>query len=265
MPSTAHGKFIWCELMTTDMQAASDFYAKVVGWSAKRMPMPGADNFEYGIFDTRAGDEDCGVAGFMTIPPEMAGHMPPNWTGYVGVDDVDETVRQFEAEGGSVRRPAEDIPDVGRFAVVADPHGAVICIMTPKPMDNPPPMAAMGTPGTFGWHELYAGEAQEALAFYGKVFGWALDHAMDMGDMGKYLIFAHNGQPIGGMMTRPPQVPVPCWAYYVNVPSVQQAVTTIEASGGKVIFGPQEVPGGSFIINAIDPQGAHFSLVSAGS
>ena len=261
MPSPTHGTFIWCELMTTDMDKAAEFYGSVVGWKAKTMPMPGMEDEPYGIFDTRSGDEDCGVAGFMILPPEMAGELPPNWTGYVGVDDVDAMVKQIEAEGGSVRKAPFDVPCVGRMAVVADPHGAVLCIMTPVPMDNPPPMAPIGTPGTFGWQELYANDGREALSFYGKLFGWTLDHAMPMGEMGDYLIFAHHGRPVGGMMTRPPAVPVACWSYYITVPSIAAAVEKIQAGGGTVVFGPQEVPGGSQIVQALDPQGAYFALV----
>lgn len=261
--SGIHGKFIWCELMTTNMQGAENFYTSIIGWKTKRMPMPGEYGAEYGIFDTRAGEYDCGVAGYMKIPAEMAGNVPPIWTGYVAVDNVDEIAERFEREGGSVLKHPSDIPDVGRFAVVADPHGAVLCLMTPTPRDEVSPMAPVGSVGTFGWHELLANDGEEALAFYSKIFGWTLDHAIDMGDMGKYLIFAHQGQAVGGMMSRPPQVPVPHWGYYVIVPSVGNLVEKIKAQGGQVIFGPQEVPGGSFIVNAVDPQGAHFSLVSS--
>ncbi|MGF9692999.1 VOC family protein [Rhizobium sp. 0TCS1.26] len=263
MPSPTHGKFIWCELMTSDMQAAAEFYAKVIGWRAKTMPMPGADGTEYGIFDIRSGDEDCGIAGYMTIPPEMNGQVPPNWTGYVAVDDVDAMAELFAAEGGSVMQPAFDIPGIGRMAVVADPHGAVLCIMRPAAMDATPPEPATGTPGTIGWYELMAGDGRQALEFYGRMFGWTLDHAMDMGPMGEYLIFSHHGQQIGGMMTRPEQVPVPHWGYYINVASIHQAMEAIGGNGGRMVFGPQEVPGGSVIVNAQDPQGAYFSVVCA--
>ncbi|MBT9368687.1 VOC family protein [Rhizobium sp. CSW-27] len=261
MPSPTHGTFIWCELMTTDMDKAAAFYTAVTGWTTKTMPMPGMEGEDYGIFDTRAGDADCGVAGYMILPPEMEGQIPPNWTGYVGVDDVEETVRQVVAEGGSIRKEPFDVPCVGRMAVVADPHGAVLCIMTPVSMDNPPPMAAPGSPGTFGWNELYANDGREAFAFYEKLFGWTLDQAMPMGDMGDYLIFAHHGRQIGGMMTRPQSVPVACWSYYITVPSIGAAIERIRAGGGTVVFGPQEVPGGSQIVQATDPQGAYFALV----
>ncbi|MGO6684053.1 VOC family protein, partial [Rhizobium leguminosarum] len=68
--------------------------------------------------------------------------IPTNWTVYVDVYDVDRSAKDFAANGGSVRLPPEDIPTIGRFAVVAEPHGAVLCIMTPAPIEKPMPELA---------------------------------------------------------------------------------------------------------------------------
>lgn len=258
--SETHGKFIWCELMTPDTKAAGAFYSSVVGWTVKDMPMSG--DMTYHLFEMGEGENCPGIGGMMDFPPELEGKMPPNWTGYVAVDDVDETIKEFLTLGGKVQREPEDIPGIGRFAVVADPHGAVLCIMMPLPMDNPPPAIGPEDPGNVGWHELYANDGSEALEFYGKVFGWTLDHDFDMGAMGKYHIFAHDGRAIGGMMTRMEGMPVPFWAYYFNVEAADAAVERITAGGGTVVHGPSEVPGGSWIVQATDPQGAFFCLVA---
>ncbi len=255
--SATHGKFIWCELMTPDMKAATKFYCDVVGWTTSSMNVEGLP--PYTIFEASG----AGVAGLMDFPAELKGKgIPPNWTGYVAVDDVDQSAKDFAANGGSIRRPPEDIPSVGRFAVVADPHGAVICIMTPFPMDNPPPEAPANAPGHVGWHELYAGNGEEAFAFYSKLFGWTKDHDFEMGEMGTYRIFAEHGTPVGGMMTKPPTVPMPAWAYYFNVAGIDSAIARVKAGGGQVLNGPMEVPGGSWIVQAMDPQGAFFCLVA---
>ncbi|MFA1622696.1 VOC family protein [Rhizobium mongolense] len=261
MASDTHGKFIWCELMTTDTKAAAGFYSSVVGWTTKEMPMEDLPS-PYTIFEA----DGRGVAGMMTFPAELEGQgIPPNWTGYVCVDDVDQSAKDFEANGGQIRRPPEDIPTIGRFAVVADPHGAVLCIMTPLPMEGDSGWEPeMGTPGHIGWHELMAGNMEEAFAFYSKVFGWTKDHDFDMGEMGAYRIFAEHGKQIGGMMTKPAGVPMCYWGYYFNVPAIDSAIERVNAGGGKVIVGPMEVPGGSWIINATDPQGAFFCLVAPG-
>lgn len=254
-----HGKFIWIELMTTDVESASRFYGDVVGWSSR--PMEGTD---YTVFEAGLPGEagTVGVAGMMALPASLVGEgVPPNWTGYVAVDDCDATAALAEVKGGSIRRPPEDIPGIGRFAVIGDPHGAVLCIMTPLPMDPPPPVVPAMAPGQLGWAELQAGDGEEAFAFYSALFGWTKERDMDMGPMGTYRIFAHEGLAIGGMMTRQPQCPV-AWSYYVAVPALDAAVDRIALGGGTVIFGPQEVPGPAYIVNATDPQGAHFSLVA---
>lgn len=84
---------------------------------------------------------------------------------------------------------------------------------------------------------------------------------MDMGEMGIYQIFAHGGAPIGGMMTKPKEVPAPYWLYYINVPAIDAAIERIKAGGGKIVLEPMEVPGGAWIVQALDPQGALFALV----
>ncbi|MFP5075791.1 VOC family protein [Rhizobium sp. YIM 134829] len=255
-----HGSFIWIELMTSDVEGAARFYGDVVGWSSKPV-----DGIDYTVFEAGVPGEGCsaGVAGLMTLPASLAAEgVPPNWTGYVAVSDCDATAARAEELGGTVCKGPEDIPGIGRFAVIADPHGAVICIMTPKPMETTPPTVPMMAPGQLGWSELHAGDCDEAFAFYADLFGWTKESDMDMGPMGIYRIFAHQGRAIGGMMTRLPQVPMPHWAYYVAVPALDAAVDRIGLNGGTVIFGPQEVPGPAYIVNAVDPQGAHFNLVS---
>ncbi len=86
--------------------------------------------------------------------------------------------------------------------------------------------------------------------------------AVDMGPIGVYQTFATGGAPVGGMMTKMPQSPRPFWTYYFTVPSLGEALERTKARGGQVIHGPQQVPGGSFIANCMDPRGAMFSLVS---
>jgi predicted enzyme related to lactoylglutathione lyase len=117
-------------------------------------------------------------------------------------------------------------------------------------------------PGHTGWHELYAIDIEAVFPFYQGLFGWTEADVVDMGPMGKYQLFATGGHPVGGMMNKPAVVPAPVWQFYFNVPSADQAVAKIEAGGGKVLHGPQEVPGGSWIVQGLDPQGAVFAVVA---
>jgi uncharacterized protein len=258
--SATHGKFIWCELMTSDVAAAGKFYGSVLGWSIKEMPM--GDGPSYYLFELGEGDKCSGIGGMMDFPSDLEGQLPPNWTGYVAVDDVDQSARDYLLHGGSVRREPEDVPGIGRFAVVADPHGAVLCIMTPLPMYDMPPPPPEGTAGTVGWHELYAGDRDEAFDFYQQIFGWTKDSEVEMGPLGVYRVFAEHGKATGGMMTKPEEVPVPYWCYYFNVDGLDAATERVTAGGGQVVNGPMEVPDNSWIVQCLDPQGAFFCLVS---
>ena len=125
----------------------------------------------------------------------------------------------------------------------------------------PPPPPA-GAPGHIGWHELHGGDPESAFAFYSGLFGWTKNDAMDMGPMGKYQIFTIKDQQMGGMMKKMAQEPVAHWVYYINVEAIDAAVERVKSAGGQVINGPMEVPGGSWIINGLDPQGAMFALVA---
>lgn len=249
------GKFVWYELMTTDMKAAESFYTNVVGWSAKDSGMPG---MAYSIFS--AGSSM--IAGLMTIPPEAkAMNVPPCWTGYIAVDDVDGYAARVKSAGGSVYRAPADIPNVGRFAIVADPQGAFFALFKPAGGQPPEPVKP-GTPGHIGWHELYTKDLKTAWDFYEGLFHWTKGDAMDMGPMGTYQLFSIGNEQHGGMMVKPPQAPGPFWAYYINVDATDAAVARIKQGGGQVMNGPMEVPGGSWIAQGVDPQGAFFSIVA---
>jgi hypothetical protein len=248
-------QFVWYELMTTDAQAAEAFYCQVIGWSAADAGMPGT---AYTLLS--AGP--AVIAGLMALPKEACdAGARPGWIGYVAVDDVDAAARQLQEAGGKVDRPAEDIPGVGRFAVVADLDGASFCLFKGNSAEQPPQPPA-GTPGTMGWHELYAGDQDRAWAFYSSQFGWTKDQAIDMGAMGVYQLFAAGGEAIGGMMTKPPEVPQASWLYYVNVAAIDAAVGRVTAAAGHVVSGPMEVPGGMWVAQCMDPQGAMFAMVA---
>lgn len=248
--ASVRGRILWYELMTTDMAAAERFYTAVVGWTASEMSPPPNP---YKMFHRAA---DRPVAGFMPIPQGM--HFPPHWGMYVGVPNLDAAVAQVEQLKGSALSPVIEVPDIGRMRTMADPQGAAFSLYEPA---RPPHPEAKPFLGDVSWNELMSTDAAAGLKFYGALFGWKERNAMDMGAMGKYYVWGREWD-MGGMMNRPAelaQVP-PHWGFYFRVDDVNKAVQRVEKNGGQVANGPMEVPGGSWIVNCIDPQGAHFSL-----
>lgn len=248
------GQFVWYEMMAPEVPAALRFYQSVIGWGARDAGL--ADR---GYTVLLAGEAPVG--GLMETPEAArADGARPGWLGYVAVGDVDGFAARFRQAGGTVHREAEDIPGVGRFAVVADPQGAVLVLF--RGTGEAPPTAAANTPGRVGWHELQTTDPAASLAFYSGMFGWTKAETMDMGAMGTYQIFAIDGVGAGGMMTRQPGVPASFWQYYFIVPAIGAAMARVKDAGGQVINGPHQVPGGSWIVNCLDPHGAIFSLVA---
>lgn len=248
------GRFVWYELMTTDVGGAKAFYGDVLGWTFKDVPMPG-------MTYTLAHAGDAQVAGLMDIPPDAkAMNVPPNWTGYVAVADVDASAAQLSGLGGKIVRPPEDIPGVGRFAIVTDPQGAYLALF--RGDGDGPTKPGQMQPGHVGWHELYTSDLEAGFAFYQAMFGWTLSRDMDMGpEMGPYRVFGKDGVDLGGMMKQPPGFPASAWGYYFNVGDIDETVAKFTGGGGQVMNGPMEVPGPMWVFNGMDPQRAYVSMV----
>lgn len=118
---TAVGAPSWHEVLTNDGTGAAKFYTSLFGWTAQAMPMPG---FTYTTFN-QGTDQ---VGGMMPILPEM-GAVPPCWSVYFNVSDVDAAAATAKAAGGSVTMEPHDIPNVGRMAGVTSPQGVMFHVI----------------------------------------------------------------------------------------------------------------------------------------
>jgi predicted enzyme related to lactoylglutathione lyase len=252
--SDRHGTPIWYELMTKDPSATRSFYSAVVGWQIDEFA-PADSTMDYRMIN--AGDGLVG--GVFRLTEDMCRQgASPCWMMYVGVDDVDASVKAIVAAGGAVQLPAFDIPNVGRIAMVSDPQGAPLYVM--RGFSNE--MSTVCDPNRVGhgaWHELHAADGPKATEFYFAQFGWNKSGAVDMGPMGIYQLFTIGDRDLGGIMTDP-RFPRPAWLVYFRVDGIERAASRITAAGGQVIHGPMEVPGGGWIVNGLDPEGAMFAL-----
>jgi predicted enzyme related to lactoylglutathione lyase len=242
-----HGLPCWYELGTNDLAGATAFYAATLGWSV-------ADSGTPGMTYLLAKAGETMVAGIM----KAEGMQPVAWSIYFAVDNCDATVAAATALGAKVYMPPADIPNTGRFAVLGDPQGATFALLQPLPG---------GTGGAFdqqkmghgNWNELITPDPTAALVFYGKLFGWTESRAMEMGPGMTYHLIAREGLDIGGTCALP-GVP-PHWKPYFGVASAKAAMAAVTAAGGRVLHGPDEVPGGAFTVQIADPQGATLALV----
>jgi predicted enzyme related to lactoylglutathione lyase len=253
MTDTNHGRFVWYDLLTADTKAAIAFYGEVVGWKAQQY-----GDSHYSMWVGNAGP----LGGVMQLPEEAKKMgAPPHWMANVEVANVDQTLARVRELGGKVYKEPEDIPEIGRFAVIADPQGAVISVFTPaREMASLDP----DTHGHFHWNELATTDNKAAFAFYHAIFGWEHLSDFDMGPMGNYMIFGRGGKQLGGMMIKPKEMPGPAmFLYYVQVDHLEDAIARATKMGAKVLNGPMQVPASrrpARIAQLMDPQGVAFAL-----
>lgn len=242
-----HGLPCWYELATSDTARAKAFYSKVLGWSW-------ADSGTPGMTYLLASAGSAMVAGMM----QGEAGQPQAWTLYFAVDDCDATVEKAAALGAKIYVPPADIPGTGRFAVLCDPQGAGFALLEPLPGGSGGAFD-QAKPGHGNWHELVAPDTKAAMAFYGALFGWTISRSVPMGPELSYHIIARDGLEIGGTCALPGAPTM--WKPYFGVSSASAAVKDVEAAGGKVLHGPDEVPGGAFTLQVADVQAVPFALV----
>lgn len=248
------GTPIWYELITPEADAAERFYGTVLGWRFE--PMSPTPDMDYRIASTNG----AAVAGLMQQPDGQ--EMPLRWLVYFGVEDVDRSVRDAEQAGASVHVPPTDIPEVGRFAFLADPQGALFYVMRGASDEHSQSFqCGENVPQGHGvWNELSAPDADAAIAFYGALLGLRKEGGMPMGELGEYSFIHAGADCIGAVMGEVPGGQ-PGWQVYFSVDDIDAAVDRLGQAGGRTIQGPDEIPGDCFAVVAEDDRGVRFGLV----
>ena len=254
MPLT-DGLPIWFELTAPDPARAARFYDRVLGWTTQPSPTP-----EHGGYLLAAAPDGVSVAGMMAPPPGA----PPNggWGIYFATRDIAATLALAQQRGATILLAPMAIPHVGTIAILRDPQGVDLRLMQPVAQDEAAPFSqAPDAVGHAVWIELATPDPDEALAFYGALFGWTAAGAMPMGQMGDYTFLAAGDARPGAVMSSVSTQAPARWNSYVLVAEIDTAIVAAQAAGGTVIQGPDEIPGGDYSANILDPDGSQIGLV----
>lgn len=248
------GRFVWFDMMSTDVPASVKFYSQLLGWTTKEVDMGAMGKYTL----IHNGSEDIG--GMMHLDPKHGA--PSHWVAYMNVENVDGACETIAGAGGKTLMPPMDIPDVGRFAVVADKEGAVFSPFKSSMGERP---EASGPPpiGDFCWHEVMSDDPAASAAFYTKVFGYTVKES-DMGPMGTYRVLSRGERMACGILKMPEMAKKggarPHWLHYIHVADVDASTRNAREIGAKVYAEPMDIPGiGRFSVLA-DPVGAVFAL-----
>jgi predicted enzyme related to lactoylglutathione lyase len=247
--ANSHGRFVWYELATTDMEAAKAFYAYVVGWGTERSRYRLHPVYRWRGLCKRA-DGPAGRREKIGLEAELA---------RICRRRRRRRRRRAQQLGGALHVPPKDVLNISRISVAVDPQRATIGLFKWLSPGQEQP-AELDARGRVGWHELLATDWEKAFAFYRNLFGWQQVDA-DTSAMGAYQLFSAGEQTVGGMFTKPPTVPVPFWLYYFNIGDIDLAMKRVKARSGQILNGPIEVPGNRWIIRCTDPQGAILALM----
>ena len=247
----ATGHVVWHDLLTTDVDKACDFYAKLLGWTYE---VEHATEF---VWKSGEGDyplilsNGAAHGGLIGIEPDQRSC----WLTYVTVDDVDETIRRCRTLGGAIEREPFDIPGVGRSAVVRDPQGGLICPFVAG-HDYPPPQ------GVFIWDGLLTTDDYSARAFYGSLFTWAARQT-DTGGKGLYTSFVDTGgDPVTGALVMPANLDLATqWVPYIHVADINVATEKATCLHARQLLGPVVTEGIGSRALFLDPTGALFGLI----
>lgn len=235
------GKFIWFDLISSDIERAASFYSQVLGWQVERV---------WRIDDyliVRANGRRIGGITPAASPAEVG------WVGSLSVGDVDEAAGWVKEHGGRVLQEPADLPNRGRMAVLADPQGAVFAALRSQGGD-PPDRDPL--PGDFAWMELWTTDLEGAHDFYRRLVGY--QYATARG--GGYLVFGQQDVPRAGVVEVPWKGVEPNWLPYVMVRDLAIVLRSVERAGGDVLQEPRDDFGDGKVALIVDPTGGVAAL-----
>jgi hypothetical protein len=243
------GKFVWHDLITDDVQAATAFYGGLLGWTFEETTHPGGGDYTVVFSGERL------VAGIVALDdPADADYS--RWLGYLSVQDVDAAVGATRSAGGNAVAGPLDLPNVGRAAAIQDPQGAVVGLIRSDLGDPDDSLAPQ--PGVVVWNEMLASDAAAAAAFYAAIGG--LQVREESRPRGVYRVLSAQGKDRSAVMQRPNDDIEPFWLTHFAVGNVAEAAERAEALGGEVLLGPDPELRDGTIALVVDPTGAVLAL-----
>ncbi len=252
-----NGLFAWCDLALPDTAAGADFYKRVFGWETEDVPAP--ESMPYSFF-TKEGRIVAGMGPLSEEQQEQG--VPPMWSAYIAVDDVDAVAARAGELGANVVMQPMDIMDAGRMAYLFDPTGAAVGLWQ---AGNHIGADVFNEPGAMCWNELATRDVDGAIAFYTELLGWKTD-TQEYGGF-DYVTCVVDDRSTAGIYDMSAFMPdgVPAhWSVYFAVDDTDVAVATARELGGQIDREPTDTPFGRMAAMT-DPQGASFYVIALSS
>jgi predicted enzyme related to lactoylglutathione lyase len=241
------GRWVWGDLVTSDVAAAADFYGKVFGWTFETYggeddrdtyTLALADGLPIGglVFDQRAVKDDAPSA---------------RWIGLISVTDVRAAADAVTRGGGKVVVTPTMLGERGETAVFQDPEGTLFGVVRSKSGD---PADYVGDLNEWVWIDLWTGDVDQAAKFYSAVADYTVLPLEQEGLRSGAHLVSGNYVRAGIMQKHDPRVSA-VWLPYLRVADAKAATDQARAAGGTVVREPVNL--GRVIVAIIaDPTGA---------
>ena len=242
------GKFVWADLVTDDVQAATRFYAGLFGWRFN----------DYGGYLIGLNDERP-MCGMFQRPKPANADAKPRWFGYLSVASVASAQKVVTKAGGKVLAAPQKMPKRGEQAVFADAEGAIFGVIKSSAGD---PEDFLADPGDWIWIQLLSRDAAKAAEFYRTVGGYDVVQNTTSNRLSDYVLSSEGyaRATVGTIPSKYEQVK-PNWLLFVRVKSVTESLAQAKELGGKVLIAPKpEVFGGKVAVIG-DPTGAAIGIM----
>jgi len=252
------GSFCWFEVVTSDPEATSPFFQKVLGWELAAAPMPeGLPPYNL----IQLGGKDIG--GMFKLTEEMKQQgAPPHVLGYIAVEDLDAVLPKVKELGGSIIMEKTAVMDKGHMAIIATPEGAVNCFWQSASHTGSQVTGEVGTPC---WFELNSRDATGVAKFFSELLDLEV-RTMPFPDPnceGDYTLLGRGGKDFFGILQMGEEWgEMPShWMTYFQVDNIQAVCETIKGAGGEVCYDPFELTDIGQIAICSDPAGIHFTVM----
>ena len=247
-----HGQFAWVDLAAHDAAGVRGFYQQLFGWTTKDEDTQGGPPYAQFLLNGKP------VGGLGQMPDEMTSQgIPPIWSSYINVDDIQETVGKATELGGQVTMPVMEVFDYGWMTFIQDPTGGHIGLWQKNTFAG---AEIIGVPGSYCWVELATRDIAAALKFYESLVGWTYED--NPGTQFPYKTINCGGKQIGGIMQMDEnwgEMPSH-WMVYFTVEDIDRSVQKLTDLGGKVCVPIFEIPVGRMSVVS-DPQGGTFTVI----
>ena len=246
-----HGKFVWVDLVTTDLAGARRFYGELFGWSFAEL---GSGRVDY-LLAYHAG---APIAGIAQRQPQATEPRQSGWIAFMSVADVSTAAATVTAQGGAVLITPRAVAGRGDMAVLADPDGAPFGVVRSSSGDPPDYLPDVGE---WIW-ALYQGhDANSAAAFYQDLAGYEVIPDARAFNAPHFLLAA-DGYARASLVEIPADRGLrPDWLYFVRVSDVSASVTRANALGGRTLVAPDPALFGGQVAVVADPNGAPLGLL----